>query len=103
MFRIPFKLGTQKRRITSRLFSMKSTVEYIKSNKKVVFIAAISLISLATYYASLKEKCKDTGLGVAISALLPSKIKGSEVSTIKNKVLLIIFLSIRDTDNLLQQ
>ena len=33
MFRIPFKLGMQKRRITSRLFSMKSTVEYIKSTR----------------------------------------------------------------------
>ena len=83
MFRIPFKLGMQKRRITSRLFSMKSTVEYIKSNKKVVSIAAIGLTSLVTYYASLKEISKDTGLGVTISDLLPSKIKDSEVGTIK--------------------
>ena len=62
---------------------MKSTVDYIKSNKKVVSIAAIGFTSLVTYYASLKEISKDTGLDVVISDLLPSKIKDSEVTTVK--------------------
>ena len=38
---------------------------------------------LCSNFAPLIEISKDTGLGVAISELLPSKIKDSEVTTVK--------------------
>jgi hypothetical protein len=64
----------QKGRITSRLFSRKSTVEYIKSKlpdtaPKVLTTIGITagITFLLTSYAPLKEISKDTGLDVAIS------------------------------------
>ena len=50
------------------------------SNRFLLLLECIFLL-LLTSYAPLKEISQDTGLGVAISDLLPSKIKGSEVRT----------------------
>ena len=78
------------RRITSRLFSTKSTFEYIESKLPDTvpkYLTTIGITAGITFllasYAPLKEISKDTGLDVAISDLLPSKIKDSEVTTIK--------------------
>ena len=89
MFGIPIKRSMQKCRITSRRFSWKSTVEYVKANFPVAAPVALTagitagITFFLTSYAPLKEISQDTGLGVAISDLLPSKIKGSEVTTVK--------------------
>ena len=83
MSRILIKWSMQKCRITSRRFSWKSTVEYVKANFPVAATVALTagITFLLTNYAPLKEISKDTSLGVTISDLLPSKIKDSEVST----------------------
>jgi hypothetical protein len=79
----------QKCRITSRRFSWKSTVEYVKATFPVAAPVALTtgitagITFLLTSYAPLKEISKDTGLDVAMSDLLPSKIKDSEVTTVK--------------------
>ena len=75
----------QKCRITSRRFSWKSTVEYVKATFPAAALIVLSSAGITFFlanYLPIKEMGKDTGLGDAISDLLPSKIKDSEVKTV---------------------
>ena len=75
----PANVVTQPANLVTQANASEST-----SNKFLLLCCfLLNAASLLASYAPLKEISRDTGLGVAISDLLPSKIKGSEVRTIK--------------------
>ena len=61
----------------------KSIVKVLRNNLMYICFVLNAVTLLCSNFAPLIEISKDTGLGVAISELLPSKIKDSEVTTVK--------------------
>ena len=80
----PANVVTQPANVVTQANASKSILKLLRNNFIFIRFFLLNAVALlCSNYALLKEISKDTGLGVAISDLLPSKIKDSEVITIK--------------------
>ena len=80
----PANVVTQPANVVTQAHASKSILKLLRNNFIFIRFFLLNAVALlCSNYALLKEISKDTRLGVAISDLLPSKIKDSEVITIK--------------------